>query len=610
MNRSEWQRVKALFEQALERPEDARGAFLSDVCRETPALRRAVESLLVNHAAARTFMEQAPALAKGDSVRAPSVPLEAIGGPQIRAIGAAHAVNAQALDLSSLLHRRLISLTLIWLVAFGLFYAGRFGRLDLTPEVVRGTMLPGAAFLLFMAVNAALLRRRRDYTVRALRVFEGVVFGGVTLFLLNETYDTLFVAGWVITYAERHPAEMSILSRQTSILWLVHIIAYGTFIPNTGRRSAVVTGVMAGGAVATVVVCGIVYDVPRSALFLYLAEMIMWLGVAVSMAVYGSQKITTLREQALAARTLGQYQLKHELGRGGMGEVYLAEHVLLRRPCAVKIIRREQAGDTRVLQRFLREVQAASTLTHPNTIQVFDYGQAADGTMFYAMEYLTGPTLEELVAREGPLPAGRTVYILRQLCGALTEAHGIGLIHRDIKPSNVILCSRGGLHDVAKLLDFGLVRMQSLDIGNARLTQAGYLFGTPAYMAPEQAAGEATIDARSDIYGMGALACFLLTGEPPFVRPSVAQTLAAQIESPMEPLRTRVAGLPVDVEAVVLRCLAKHPADRYATAADLDAALGACCASAEWNQAAATAWAERSSSVAASAVESAPTAAG
>ncbi len=304
----------------------------------------------------------------------------------------------------------------------------------------------------------------------------------------------------------------------------------------------------------------------------------------------------------MAARKLGQYQLKRRLGQGGMGEVYLAEHMLLRRPCAVKIIRPEQAGDSRTLQRFLREVQAAATLTHPNTIQVFDYGQAADGTMFYAMEYLTGLNLEELVGRQGSFPAARTIFVLRQLCGALGEAHAIGLIHRDIKPSNVILGSRGGLHDVAKLLDFGLVRMQSLDAQDTRLTQAGFIFGTPAYMSPEQAAGETHVDGRSDIYSLGVLACFLLTGEPAFIRPTMAQTLAAHIDDPVTPLRMRVASVPDDLEAAVLRCLRKRPDERFNDMAALDAALAACRAAGEWTQADAASWSATTSEGAADAV--------
>src|SRR5207245_5005624 len=159
---------------------------------------------------------------------------------------------------------------------------------------------------------------------------------------------------------------------------------------------------------------------------IFLVEMCMWMALAAAVAIYGSHKISVLRQEALEARKLGPYQLKRRLGAGGMGEVYLAEHVLLRRPCAVKLIRPERVGDPRILGRFLREVQVTATLTHPNTVQVFDYGQTKDGILYYAMEYLPGLSLDELVNREGPLPSGRVVALLRQVCGALSEAPGIG----------------------------------------------------------------------------------------------------------------------------------------------------------------------------------------
>jgi tRNA A-37 threonylcarbamoyl transferase component Bud32 len=592
MEPADWQRVKALFEAVVDRHPDRRTADLAEACHDRPDIRQAVESLLANDAAAKSFMESPAAARAGLRSRPSGAPDDLTRVAGVGEIGVALAPRVQSLELPTLLRKRLRSLTVIELLAFGFFYAGRFFRsITFTPLFIWGLMIPGSAFIAFMTGMAAFLWRRRLFSLRQLRIVEGMVFGAIALFYLNETYIAVFVEpGWFSSYAQRHPMEMSILARQSAIIWLVHIIAYGTFIPNTGRRCAVVTSLMAASALATVAVAGRLHHVDSRALSLYIGEMVMWMSVAVAMAVYGSQKITALREEALAARKLGQYQLKRRLGEGGMGEVYLAEHVLLRRPCAVKIIRPEQAGDARTLQRFLREVQATATLTHPNTIQVFDYGQAADGTMFYAMEYLTGLNLEELVGRQGPFSAARTIFVLRQLCGALGEAHAIGLIHRDIKPSNVILGSRGGRHDVAKLLDFGLVRMQSRDARDTRLTQAGLIFGTPAYMSPEQAAGHANVDRRSDIYSLGALACFLLTGAPAFVRPTMAQTLAAHIDDPVTPLRTRVPSIPEDLDAVVLRCLRKRADERFADMAELECALAACRAADEWTQADAASW--------------------
>ena len=271
-----------------------------------------------------------------------------------------------------------------------------------------------------------------------------------------------------------------------------------------------------------------------------------------------------------------------------MGEVFLAEHRLLKRPCAVKFIRPELAAHPATASRFAREVQAVTGLTHVNTVRVYDYGRADDGSFYYVMEYLDGPTLDRLVADYGPFPPGRVVHLLRQLCGALAEAHAAGLVHRDLKPGNVIVARLGGVCDVAKLLDFGLVLDESAADGDDRLTRAGVVLGTPAYMAPEQAAGE-PVDARGDVYSLGAVAHYALLGRPPFGGKNARQVMAAHRAEPVPPLD----GVPADLAAVVTRCLAKDPADRYPTVRDLDRALAACGCAADWSaERAATWWAD------------------
>jgi len=206
------------------------------------------------------------------------------------------------------------------------------------------------------------------------------------------------------------------------------------------------------------------------------------------------------------------------------------------------------------------------------------------------MEYLPGLSLEELVARHGPLPPERAVHLLRQVCAALQEAHAAGLIHRDIKPGNVLVCRRGGQHDVAKLLDFGLVRGHGLDGDGQKLTQQGAIAGTPAYMSPEQAAGKEAVDARSDLYSLGAVAYFLLTGQPPFVRGTAVQTLAAHLgEAVVAPDRHR-ADVPADLQAAILRCLEKEPARRFPSAGDLDEALTRCRDANSWTRERAADW--------------------
>jgi Protein kinase domain len=371
--------------------------------------------------------------------------------------------------------------------------------------------------------------------------------------------------------------SMHFLIGHFNFFWFAIIFSYALFIPNPLWRSALVVSCVV--ALAILVWVFIVwYDGALRGILLY---SYYWgvtssLLFAAALAIFGSYRLESLRRQAAQARRLGQYQLKQKLGAGGMGEVYLAEHLLLRRPCAIKLIRPERAGDPRNLTRFEREVQATATLTNWHTVEIFDYGRSTDGTFYYVMEYLPGWNLEQLVAREGPLPARRVVHLLRQVAEALREAHGIGLIHRDIKPSNIITGRRGGRDDVAKLLDFGLVLAPSAESNRERLTQDDMVAGTPSYMSPEQAGGSDGLDARSDLYSLGAVAYFLLTGQPPFTGKNALQVLAAHRNKPVPPLRDHCPDLPANVEAVVLRCLEKDPARRCADADQLLHALERC----------------------------------
>jgi serine/threonine-protein kinase len=241
------------------------------------------------------------------------------------------------------------------------------------------------------------------------------------------------------------------------------------------------------------------------------------------------------------------------------------------------------------MRRFEREVRAMSRLKHWNTVQIYDYGYADDGTFYYAMEYLPGISLQALVVAHGPLPAGRAVHFLRQLCAALREVHAAGLVHRDIKPSNVMACERGGVFDVAKLLDFGIVRRTGLD-GGETLTRDDLFVGTPAYMSPEQVRGSGETDAAGDIYSVGAVGYFLVTGRPPFERSTALLVLMAQINDAPVPPSTLTPGMPADLETVVLRCLAKDPGARFADVHQLDEALAQCESAGAWSDADAEGW--------------------
>jgi eukaryotic-like serine/threonine-protein kinase len=295
-----------------------------------------------------------------------------------------------------------------------------------------------------------------------------------------------------------------------------------------------------------------------------------------------------LQRATLAAKHLGQYALEEKLGAGGMGTVYKARHAMLRRPTAVKLLDVDKMSDT-AIARFEREVQLTSALTHPNTVSVFDYGRTPDGIFYYAMEYLEGMNLDELVKRHGPLPEARLVYILRQVCGALAEAHTAGLVHRDIKPANIFLTNRGGLHDYVKVLDFGLVK--SLDGEDANLTSAHAVTGTPLYASPEAVSQPDRVDARTDVYAVGAVGYFLLTGSPVFRGASVVEICMQHVKSAPEPPSVR-SGKPVsrDLEELLLRCLAKSPSDRPGNAAVLLDDLAACAVQGVWTASDAAAW--------------------
>jgi hypothetical protein len=295
------------------------------------------------------------------------------------------------------------------------------------------------------------------------------------------------------------------------------------------------------------------------------------------------------RKAALKAKQLGQYALDGEIGSGGFGTVYRGHHALMRRPVAVKLLDPRQANEHSIA-RFEREVQLTCQLTHPNTIALYDYGRTPDGLFYYAMEYLEGLALDKLVQGFGRQPEGRVIHILRQVCGSLAEAHTQGLVHRDIKPANIFLTHRGGIPDFVKVLDFGLVKARNLE-GQAELTGATATLGTPLYMSPEAVRYPDSVDARSDLYSLGCVGYYLLTGEPVFAGLSVGEVLVHQVESPPEKPSVRLRG-PVspDLEELLMSCLAKKPAERPASADAFEAALAKCAAAARWSRAEADAW--------------------
>jgi serine/threonine-protein kinase len=448
-----------------------------------------------------------------------------------------------------------------------------------------------ACVIAALALGSAILWSRLPLSRRQLRIIELTVFGLIGAFFAWIQYE-LFHDGTLLRAAEQvDVARLSHLAAKGNALsWFLLIVIYGTFIPNTWRRCASVVGCMALVPMVVMAAGSLIDPAARGFAQLVVPDSVILIATASAIAVFGSYKIHQLHEKAYEAEHIGQYRLKQILGFGGMGAVYLAEHVMLRRPCAIKLIRADQAGDPRSLMRFEREVQATATLTHWNTVEIFDYGHAEDGTFYYVMEYLPGLNLEDLVEKYGPMPPERVVHFMRQVSGALREAHGIGLIHRDIKPSNIFATERGKVYDVAKLLDFGLVKGSALNGDDVKLTREGVMAGSPAFVSPEQAAGRHELDTRTDIYSLGAVAYFLLTGKLLFERQSPLQMLHAHAYEPLAPPHEFQEDVPTDLQSVILRCLEKDPANRYQNAESLEKALSECASADQWTRERAETW--------------------
>jgi serine/threonine-protein kinase len=497
-------------------------------------------------------------------------------------------------EMSCLLRTRLRLAILIILVLLALHFVRNFFLLGPAFDHRPVWLIFAGCEIAVMVVSSALLWSRLPLSMRSLRVLEFAIFGMVAAFFAWLQVDTYHDGALVRAIVPGHEAFVFRLVSLSAVLrWFLLIVLYGIFIPNTWQRCTAIVGGLALLPVALMVIGSQLDKATATYVLSALPETIILMATAAAIAVLGSHKIRELHEKAHEAQRIGQYRLKQVLGFGGMGAVYLAEHVLLRRPCAIKLIRPDQAGDPKASLRFEREVRAAATLTHWNTIEIFDYGHAEDGTFYYVMEYLPGMNLEDMVERHGAMPPERAVHLIRQVCQALREAHGIGLIHRDVKPSNIIACERGKVYDVAKLLDFGLVKNFGAEDDSLKLTRDGAFTGSPAFMSPEQAAGSEHLDARSDIYNVGAVAYFLITGRLPFERQSTLQMLHAHANEPFVPVdefKTAVAG---DLQAVIVRCLEKDPHSRYQDARSLDKALAACECAREWTAERAEEWWQR-----------------
>jgi serine/threonine-protein kinase len=435
------------------------------------------------------------------------------------------------------------------------------------------SLLHVAGTVLFAAVWA--VTRRAPLPVRSLRVLDaGTLIVGCALFVWM---------GAGLARMQGQHGQAPVLGVYAALLACASVVgARATTVPSTATRTLWVSAIaMLPLPVLARVITGRIAETVNIA---------TWCGVSIAIATVGSRVIFGLRIEAARVRRLGQYTLEEKIGAGGMGVVYRARHAMLRRPTAIKLLPPDRAGEANLV-RFEREVQLTAELSHPNTVAIYDYGRTPDGIFYYAMEFLDGINLEDLVEQYGPQPAGRVIYILRQVCGALGEAHSRGLLHRDIKPANIILTERGGEPDVAKVVDFGLVKPLVPNEPDLTMSASIVLAGTPLYMAPEALTAPTAGDARSDLYALGAVGYVLLTGQPVFEAATVAEAFGHHLHTRPVPPSQRVSQtIPADLEQVIMRCLSKNVDDRPLTAHVLSRQLRQCAIQSPWSIDQAASW--------------------
>ena len=474
------------------------------------------------------------------------------------------------------LRKCLFAATLVVLSGFGIYLIRSF--FEDRPLQAFHTLV-----VVVLIACVALLASRVEPSTNRLRLLELVIFGLPVLFFVPYHYLCV-----IQQLEQKDPVGIVAVYKNVASYWFCVMLGYGLFVPNNWRRTALVVTPMVILPVGVGVVAAMRHPMIGEHLdFRQLSDTFMIMCVGAFCASYGAAVIHSLRRAVREAQRFGQYRLLHLIGKGGMGEVYKAEHVLLKRPCVMKLIKPTHETDATAIAKFEKEVKTTAKLTHVNTVEIFDYGRTDDGTFYYVMELLSGMSLEELVEKHGALPPERVVYLLRQVCGALQEAHAVGLVHRDIKPANIFSAQRGGVFDVAKLLDFGLVK--EMTRGSPQNRQ-GSFSGTPLYMAPEQAMAYEEVTEQADIYALGAVAYQLITGKPPFTGENVMDLIAAHARNEVERPSQVNPLVPLDLEEVILRCLAKDAEDRFQDAASLEQALAGCACASQWSAAQAAEW--------------------
>ena len=487
-------------------------------------------------------------------------------------------------------------LALFWKVLFCFTLAGSVLGLVGKPMVEPGPDLLITVGEVVLSGGLWWLCRRGKRSVRFCRFVES--FGLLAFAIIGIFLARYLLAGFV--------REHSVVTEEGGVMSDAYVVMIDLFptamflairaalVPSSPRRTVGVTAmvglpkILLGSLLVPAVGGGLALRAANSGAipWLPMTSVMEWTIATITCTVI-SQVIFGLRAEVREARKFGQYVLERKIGEGGMGVVYRATHAMLRRPAAIKLLLKDRASETD-LMRFEREVQLTSRLVHPNTISIFDYGRTAEGVFYYVMEYLDGLDLQSLVDQYGPVEPARVIHILAQISGALAEAHALGLIHRDIKPANIVLTERPDEPDVVKVVDFGLVKNFG---GKLAESASDTITGTPLYMAPEAITAPDTIDGRSDLYAVGAVAYFLLTGQHVFEAATVLEVCSKHmLEAPVPPSVRLGRSLPADLEALVLGCLAKERSDRPASAAVLRARLLGCADAARNDPQAARDW--------------------
>ncbi len=488
-------------------------------------------------------------------------------------------------DLLEKSSRRLGLAALIYAIVYVLAY----GSARLTQDFAEtwgysGVYPADFAAVFFVVLSLGLFFAIRRGSFECTRILEiGLIYEVIGA--LGIDIGLLFMTEW--------PSGIEMAPMSWSVVW---IVIFPLLVPSTHAKTLIAALAAASmrPLLYVIAVAGPLEPLPAGILIPLMLPNYICVGIALA----GSRVIYGLGKDIDKARRMGSYRLIDLLGEGGMGEVWSAEHQMLARPAAIKLIRSENgpsgsgSAQESHLRRFEREVQATALLRSPHTVEVYDYGLTENRTFYYVMELLSGLSLDTLVKKHGAVPPERVIHVMRQACHSLAEAHERELVHRDLKPANIFLCRYGREYDFVKVLDFGLVkRAGETTGGDVEITQIGTFVGTPAYGSPEMASGSDSVDPASDIYSLGCVAFWLLTGRTVFTAPSVAMMLVQHINTePDPPSRHAQQDIPAELDAVILDCLRKDTEERPPSAEALDTRLAGIQASHDWTRERAQEW--------------------